>query len=165
MTAHRSGGSSQRNYSMIESLEMRCLLSLPPVAVLTVDGPTPAAIRVAPRVAAATPVIPSLVGRFTGSVKVKKYFISKSFDVELIVTSQKGKTLTGTVTVEHMGSKIPFTGTVNARRQMVISFKKGSYHGTLKGDVSADRRLIVGDATAEGPIDLDGDMKLYKVHK
>src|SRR5512133_1753221 len=87
----------------IESLENRRLFSFMPG--LTHPAATPTTPRMTvPKTHATDPLTqvatPSLIGNWSGRVNVKFGFITKGFDMSLVVTEQTTDSLHGTVTID-----------------------------------------------------------------
>jgi hypothetical protein len=112
---------------------------------------------------AVTVWVPNLVGHYEGDITIKKWFVSKSFDVELDITEQQGTRIKGTAKIERAGSNIPFTGTLNSTLRFTIRWDHDNIEGQLNGAVSKNGRRIWGSAEIDVAIDLDGDFELDRV--
>jgi len=134
--------------ALLESLEDRRLLSADVLSVYPAVG-TAAETLVAPAAVANAAVI-NVVGRYTGTFKVKG--IPQAIPAELNIKKQSAKgVITGTISSPGIGiTNFAAKGNIDKNGNFTISFDKNGIKGTIKGKVAKNGNLS-GTFTADAP--------------
>lgn len=133
------------------------------VAPLT-SGASPVSAHALGAVASANPLAAELLGTFRGEVKVKKLFLRRELDVELVVTEVTDAGIVGKLTVDGHDVEGTFPGVLKPNGRFNYTHREDGKRVSLRGKVVPQNDRLVGKLKVKGfGLSAGGSFKLDRV--
>jgi hypothetical protein len=94
-------------------------------------------------------ILPSVLGTWTGKVKVSVLVVSQKFNLTVAITNVKPTKATGTITVEGHKYSGTFTGVTKNTEEFSYSYTKGKASVTIAGLLNGLNTAATGTVTAK----------------